>query len=761
MLFCFANRLFHCRPIACCAAWVLSVSLACSAVGADDPADQTPPAEGEKSIILDENGEPLEKFVPKEGGESANTGNAEATSYYMSGRLLQTRGDNAQALEAFRKAIGADPAALAAYQAAIPLLLNGQKTEEAKQLALKSAEHGPQGFDLIATMAAVLARQNNVAGSIDLLKSAAAIPTLEAGSESDLRLTRDLGLYQRLSEDFANAAANYEKVLKAVKSGQFDAEAVKRILRDPGATLDEFGDTFVKAGQPELALSAYEEADKYRESKPGLQSYNLALVFQQTGKPEQALEEIQKYLDAQLQVRGRAAYELLAKILKDLNKSEELIPRLEKLFEADARNDFLKFYLADVYMDADKLDEAEKLYKGMSDEVRDPRALVGLFGIERRRGDVEKLLNLLPTLFQTVPRPEDEAVLQQLAPDVQELGKRFETELTALKEDEGLFSELLDVVREQRQEDESKLDFFRVYVLGKLAIEAERSDDAVEFYRLAIAMRNDPPAQLFSEPALHLLEVKKYDTAVELLQEALSHPSDRLQQDRWRLLFFLSYAEEYRGQTEMALKAIQEARQLQPDMSRLAFQEAWVLDHAERWDEALAQYEKIIAEYPVEKDLINDCRFRVSNIWVERGDLEKGEQVLQEVLASDPENVQAHNDLGYLWADANKNLEQAREMIGKALKSEPENPAYLDSMGWVEFRLGNYEKAVEFLKQATGQKRGDDSTIYDHLGDALDKLGQKDEAKAAWEKALELEQKDTPADQELVDEIKGKLEAAK
>ena len=61
----------------------------------------------------------------------------------------------------------------------------------------------------------------------------------------------------------------------------------------------------MKAKRPEMALRAYEEASKHREAKPGLHSFNLATVFQQTGKPKEALQELQKYFDAQLQSRGR------------------------------------------------------------------------------------------------------------------------------------------------------------------------------------------------------------------------------------------------------------------------------------------------------------------------------------------------------------------------------------------------------------------------------------------------------------------------
>lgn len=175
------------------------------------------------------------------------------------------------------------------------------------------------------------------------------------------------------------------------------------------------------------------------------------------------------------------------------------------------------------------------------------------------------------------------------------------------------------------------------------------------------------------------------------------------------------------------------------------------------WDRALELFEEFIKKHPGEKDLIQSSRFRISSIYVEQGDMDRGEAVLQEVLEADPENTQANNDLGYLWADQGKNLEQARTMIQKALDSEPENPAYLDSMGWVLYRLGETEQAVEYLEKATKQKHGNDSTIYDHLGDVLLQLDRKDEARTAFEKALEIEKEKAAPKTDLVEKIEGKL----
>ena len=82
--------------------------------------------------------------------------------------------------------------------------------------------------------------------------------------------------------------------------------------------------------------------------------------------------------------------------------------------------------------------------------------------------------------------------------------------------------------------------------------------------------------------------------------------------------------------------------------------------------------------------------------------LKRGEDILENFLAENPDDIGVNNDLGYLYADQGKNLEKARKMIQKAVDAEPENAAYLDSLGWVLFKLGNYKEAISWLTKATG-----------------------------------------------------------
>ena len=96
-------------------------------------------------------------------------------------------------------------------------------------------------------------------------------------------------------------------------------------------------------------------------------------------------------------------------------------------------------------------------------------------------------------------------------------------------------------------------------------------------------------------------------------------------------------------------------------------------------------------------------------------------------------------------------------MIRLAITAEPENPAYLDSMGWVLFKLGKFKEAIPHLEKAVSLPGGGDATIWDHLGDCYDKTGQADKAKEAWQKALADAKKQKEPEEKLINEIEAKL----
>ncbi len=154
----------------------------------------------------------------------------------------------------------------------------------------------------------------------------------------------------------------------------------------------------------------------------------------------------------------------------------------------------------------------------------------------------------------------------------------------------------------------------------------------------------------------------------------------------------------------------------------------------ERYDQALAAIDVAIERFPEDRA---ELMYRKSNVFSIQDKLDQAEQLLVQVLKEDPEHVVANNDLAYFWADQNRNLEQALAMTRKAVAARPQQGAYLDSLGWVLYKMGDFRESVRRLEEARTKPDGQHPVILDHLGDAQWRLGNAEEAKRHWAKALE------------------------
>jgi tetratricopeptide (TPR) repeat protein len=114
------------------------------------------------------------------------------------------------------------------------------------------------------------------------------------------------------------------------------------------------------------------------------------------------------------------------------------------------------------------------------------------------------------------------------------------------------------------------------------------------------------------------------------------------------------------------------------------------------------------------------------------------ERVMAKYLELNPGAPEALNTLAYLWAEQGRNLDQALEYVGRALLKEPKNGAFLDTLGWIHYKKGNYSLALENLVMAL-KKEGDDPTILEHVGDAHLALEQKGKALKMWWKSIRIE----------------------
>ena len=115
------------------------------------------------------------------------------------------------------------------------------------------------------------------------------------------------------------------------------------------------------------------------------------------------------------------------------------------------------------------------------------------------------------------------------------------------------------------------------------------------------------------------------------------------------------------------------------------------------------------------------------------GRYDQMETLLRQVMALKPDHQYAHNALGYSLADRNLRLKEAKTLIQRALELAPGDPLITDSLGWVEFRLGNQDEAARLLRWAFRARP--DAEIGAHLGEVLWAQGQREEARRIWRQA--------------------------
>lgn len=198
----------------------------------------------------------------------------------------------------------------------------------------------------------------------------------------------------------------------------------------------------------------------------------------------------------------------------------------------------------------------------------------------------------------------------------------------------------------------------------------------------------------------------------------------------------------------LAAEALQFLRQITTASNQQRVQviiaEAQILRATKAYQEAYELLSKALEKLPNYPDLLYDRAMVAEKV----GRLDSLEQDLRKLIQLKPDYAHAYNALGYTLAARGERLEEAAQLIEKALKLTPDDPFIMDSMGWVYFRQGALDKALPMLRRAYAEQP--DPEIAAHLGEVLWSQGSRDEAAKLWQAAL----KDNPDNEVLLDVIK-------
>lgn len=181
------------------------------------------------------------------------------------------------------------------------------------------------------------------------------------------------------------------------------------------------------------------------------------------------------------------------------------------------------------------------------------------------------------------------------------------------------------------------------------------------------------------------------------------------------------------GRLAEAREAVRNTPEREPGDARAKLvAEAGVLREARQWRDAYDVLGDASARFPGDPDLLYEQAMVAEKL----GSLDDMERLLRRVISLKPDNAHAHNALGYSLADRSQRLPEARSLIQRALALAPGDPFITDSLGWVEYRLGNLPEALRLLRQAYAARP--DVEIGAHLGEVLWAAGQRDEARRIW-----------------------------
>jgi tetratricopeptide (TPR) repeat protein len=239
------------------------------------------------------------------------------------------------------------------------------------------------------------------------------------------------------------------------------------------------------------------------------------------------------------------------------------------------------------------------------------------------------------------------------------------------------------------------------YYLGRLALEDKRAAEAADHFSKTILVSPDFEAAYYSL-ALAQIDMDKGGEALATLDKA---------RRRFAPSFELEF---YTGLAYSRQKA---------------------------YAEALRHYiaAEVIAKATDPQQLREGFYFQLGAAYERKGDFTQAENYFEKCLKLAPDFAEAMNYLGYMWAEHGQKLDKARELIEKALKAEPKNAAYLDSLAWVLFKQKQVQDALPYALKAAELSEKPDPTVYDHIGDIYAALNQPEKAREAWRKSLSLE----------------------
>lgn len=272
-----------------------------------------------------------------------------------------------------------------------------------------------------------------------------------------------------------------------------------------------------------------------------------------------------------------------------------------------------------------------------------------------------------------------------------------------------------------------------IYAVGLLSLQNNRLEEAEKYLKRALALRpQNDQARLYLGQVAE--QRKRYQEAVDWYLTVKQ--GDYYFEAQSRLGVTLAK----QGDLDSARQHLNGVKvQNDPQRVQVALAHEQILRDARKFNEALSVLNEAIKTVPGDKDLL----YARALVAEKLNKLDITERDLREILKKDPKNVNALNALGYTLTDRTTRYDEAHELLQQAMSLKPDDAFIMDSMGWLQYRLGNSKEALKYLRRALEIRN--DAEIAAHLGEVLWVTGDRHEAESVWNRAL----RETPDNESL------------
>ena len=485
---------------------------------------------------------------------------------------------------------------------------------------------------------------------------------------------------------------------------------------------------------PERASQVYRD---FLEIQPGSEegAISLAELQMDSGNVAEAVEVLSKF--AEEQPESQVVLSTLGDAYARLEEFDKAADTYEKALGLDRDNVDLIRARAQTLFFANRLEEAAGGYRQLLEsEPEDALALMRLGQIYRQQMKLEAAREQLEHAIRLVP---DSSEIRFNLALVNRDDGRFEEAL------EGVEGLLKDTERPNARYTRAERQNRRVFLTHSAIINTmlEQFDGAVEAFGQINSMDPDRDGTVDSYIVDTYRTAKNLDRAAEHNVRALEEfPENRqLKLQRADII-----AEQ--GEVEEGIAALRDMKTDSEADVQIYSVMVGILQREKNYEEA----QDVLDEAKEQFDENEQVHFLQGALYERQRDFDAAEEAFRKALEINADNPAVLNYLGYMLADNNTKLEEALEMVQTAVESDPINGAYLDSLGWIYYRLDRVELAERFLKRAL-LFAASDPTIHEHLGDVYEKTGRVAEARAEYEKSVELAE-----DEEERDKVQKKLD---